>query len=73
MAKAEAKPSPFAPARLPDMPAVPGVRFAACQAGIRYAGRTDLMMAVLDLSQTQPAVRCRYKQRCRYKEQSRVN
>ena len=26
MAKAEAKPSPFAPARLPDMPAVPGVR-----------------------------------------------
>ena len=48
MAKAEAKPSPFAPARLPDMPAVPGVRFAACQAGIRYAGRTDLMMAVLD-------------------------
>jgi len=48
MAKEEAKPSPFAPARLPDMPAVPGVRFAACQAGIRYAGRTDLMMAVLD-------------------------
>ena len=46
MAKAEAKPSPFAPARLPNMPAVPGVRFAACQAGIRYAGRTDLMIAV---------------------------
>ena len=48
MAKAEAKPSPFAPARLPDMPSIPGVRFATCQAGIRYAGRTDLMMAVLD-------------------------
>ena len=48
MAKAEAKPSPFAPARLPDMPSIQGVRFATCQAGIRYAGRTDLMMAVLD-------------------------
>jgi glutamate N-acetyltransferase/amino-acid N-acetyltransferase len=30
------------------MPPVPGVRFAACAAGIRYAGRTDLMLAVLD-------------------------
>jgi len=47
MAKA-AKPSPFAPARLPDMPPLAGVRFAACEAGIRYAGRTDLMLAVLD-------------------------
>jgi glutamate N-acetyltransferase / amino-acid N-acetyltransferase len=47
MAKA-AKPSPFAPARLPDMPAVSGVRFATCEAGIRYRGRTDLMLAVLD-------------------------
>jgi glutamate N-acetyltransferase/amino-acid N-acetyltransferase len=26
---------------------VPGVRFAACAAGIRYAGRIDLMLAVL--------------------------
>ena len=43
MAKAAAKASPFAPARLPEMPPVPGVRLAACQAGIRYAGRTDLM------------------------------
>ena len=48
MAKTAAKPSPFAPARLPEMPAVPGVRLAACEAGIRYQGRTDLMMAVLD-------------------------
>ena len=48
MAKAAAKVSPFAPVRLPDMPAVPGVRLAACEAGIRYAGRTDLMTAVLD-------------------------
>jgi glutamate N-acetyltransferase / amino-acid N-acetyltransferase len=48
MAKSTVQPSPFAPARLPDVPVVPGVRLAACQAGIRYAGRTDLMMAVLD-------------------------
>jgi len=48
MAKATGKPSPFAPARLPDVPPVAGVRFAACAAGIRYAGRTDLMLAVLD-------------------------
>ena len=30
------------------MPAVPGVRFATGEAGIRYKGRTDLMLAVLD-------------------------
>jgi len=47
MAKA-AKVSPFAPERLPAMPAVPGVRLAACEAGIRYQGRTDLMAVVLD-------------------------
>jgi glutamate N-acetyltransferase/amino-acid N-acetyltransferase len=39
--------SPFAPARLPELPQVPGVKFAACAAGIRYANRTDLMLAVL--------------------------
>ncbi len=48
MAKSTVPPSPFAPARLPDVPQVPGVRLAACQAGIRYANRTDLMMAVLE-------------------------
>ena len=48
MAKSTVRPSPFAPARLPDVPIVPGVRLAACEAGIRYANRTDLMMAVLE-------------------------
>ena len=48
MAKSTVPPSPFAPARLPDMPQVAGVRFATCEAGIRYASRTDLMLAVLD-------------------------
>src|SRR5215468_1797526 len=47
MAKAAAKISPFAPSRLPDMPVVPGVKLAACEAGIRYKNRSDLMLAVL--------------------------
>jgi glutamate N-acetyltransferase/amino-acid N-acetyltransferase len=48
MAKSVAQPSPFAPARLADVPVIQGVRLAACEAGIRYANRTDLMMAVLE-------------------------
>jgi glutamate N-acetyltransferase/amino-acid N-acetyltransferase len=40
--------SPFAPARPPEVPPVPGVKFAACEAGIRYANRTDLMLATLE-------------------------
>jgi glutamate N-acetyltransferase/amino-acid N-acetyltransferase len=48
MARSTAPLSPFAPERLPEMPQVSGVRFAACAAGIRYADRTDLMLAVLD-------------------------
>jgi glutamate N-acetyltransferase/amino-acid N-acetyltransferase len=39
--------SPFAPAALPKVPAVAGVRFAVAEAGIRYANRTDLLLAVL--------------------------
>jgi len=40
--------SPFAPTRLPRLAPLQGVRLAACEAGIRYKGRTDLMVAVLD-------------------------
>jgi glutamate N-acetyltransferase/amino-acid N-acetyltransferase len=61
MAKAAAKPSPFAPAHLPEMPAVPGVKLAACEAGIRYRGRTDLMLAVLDPGTTVAGVLTRSK------------
>jgi glutamate N-acetyltransferase / amino-acid N-acetyltransferase len=43
-----AKPSPFAPASLPQVPVIDGVRFATAEAGIRYKGRTDLMLAVFD-------------------------
>ena len=40
--------SPLAPAQFPDMPAVDGVRLATAAAGIRYAGRTDVLLALLD-------------------------
>jgi glutamate N-acetyltransferase / amino-acid N-acetyltransferase len=40
--------SPLAPAAFPDMPAIPGVRFATAEAGIRYKGRTDVLFVALD-------------------------
>jgi len=40
--------SPLAPKRVPDMPAIAGVRLATAAAGIRYQGRTDVLMAVLE-------------------------
>ncbi len=44
--------SPFAPASLPDLPAIRGARLAACEAGIRYQGRKDLMLALFDAGTT---------------------
>jgi glutamate N-acetyltransferase / amino-acid N-acetyltransferase len=40
--------SPLAPARFPDLPAVAGARLATGRTGIRYQGRDDLLLAVLD-------------------------
>ncbi|PCJ09806.1 MAG: bifunctional ornithine acetyltransferase/N-acetylglutamate synthase [Rhodobacteraceae bacterium] len=40
--------SPLAPARFPDMPVIKGVRFAAIGAGVKYQGRTDVMLAQMD-------------------------
>jgi glutamate N-acetyltransferase/amino-acid N-acetyltransferase len=40
--------SPLAPASFPEMPPVAGVRLATAAAGIRYPGRTDVMLAVFD-------------------------
>ena len=40
--------SPLAPARFPDMPEIAGVRLATAAAGIRYAGRTDVLLTLLD-------------------------
>lgn len=39
--------SPLAPDRFPDLPVIKGVRFAAVAAGVRYAGRRDVMLAHL--------------------------
>ncbi len=39
--------SPLAPKRFPKMPAVEGVAFATAEAGIRYKGRTDVLLATL--------------------------
>src|SRR2546421_9949781 len=39
---------PLAPARFPDMPPVAGVRLATAAAGIRYVGRTDVLLALFE-------------------------
>ena len=41
----EMQKSPLAPESFPDMPEIKGVRFATAQAGVKYKGRTDLMLA----------------------------
>ena len=40
--------SPLAPKHVPDMPAIDGVRLATAEAGIRYAGRTDVLLVLFD-------------------------
>jgi len=40
--------SPLAPKSTPDVAPMEGVRFAAGAAGIRYKGRTDVMLAIMD-------------------------
>ena len=39
--------SPLAPANFPELPVIGGVDFAVAEAGVRYAGRTDVMLARL--------------------------
>lgn len=39
--------SPFAPTSFPSLPAVGGLQLAAAEAGVRYQGRPDLMLAAL--------------------------
>lgn len=48
MAKTKPAVSPLAPASFPDLPEISGVRFAAAPAGVKYAGRDDVMLAVVD-------------------------
>src|SRR5580692_3781413 len=40
--------SPLAPKTYPALPPIAGVRFATIAAGVRYSGRTDVMMALFD-------------------------
>ncbi|WP_412551394.1 bifunctional glutamate N-acetyltransferase/amino-acid acetyltransferase ArgJ [Shimia sp. MIT910701] len=39
--------SPLAPERFPDLPIIKGASFAAVEAGVKYSGRKDVMLAVL--------------------------
>ncbi len=40
--------SPLAPKKYPALPPIEGVRFAAAAAGVRYQGRTDVMLALFE-------------------------
>src|SRR3984957_17064547 len=44
--------SPLAPSNFPDMPEIAGVRIATGAAGIRYKGRTDVLVALFDKGTT---------------------
>src|ERR1700704_4378372 len=44
--------SPLAPTEVPDMPVIAGVKLATAAAGIRYKGRTDVLLAVMDKGTT---------------------
>jgi glutamate N-acetyltransferase/amino-acid N-acetyltransferase len=48
--------SPLAPTQVPEMPAIAGVRLATAAAGIRYAGRTDVLLALFDAGTTAAGV-----------------
>lgn len=40
--------SPLAPDNFPPLPAIAGVRLSACAAGVKYSGRTDVMVAEVE-------------------------
>ncbi|MFL6791911.1 MAG: bifunctional glutamate N-acetyltransferase/amino-acid acetyltransferase ArgJ [Bradyrhizobium sp.] len=44
--------SPLAPTDVPAMPVIAGVKLATAAAGIRYKGRTDVLLAVMDKGTT---------------------
>jgi glutamate N-acetyltransferase / amino-acid N-acetyltransferase len=48
--------SPLAPTRFAALPEIAGVRLAAAAAGLRYVGRTDVLLAVLDKGTTAAGV-----------------
>src|SRR5690606_33085974 len=44
--------SPLAPTDAPELPPIAGVRLATAAAGIRYKGRTDVLLALFDKGTT---------------------
>jgi glutamate N-acetyltransferase / amino-acid N-acetyltransferase len=44
--------SPLAPKSYPELPEIAGVRFATAEAGIKYKGRTDVLLAAFDAGTT---------------------
>ncbi len=58
---ATVKPSPFTPKTLPKLPVIDGVRFGTAEANVRYKGRTDLMLALLDPGSVAAGVTTRSK------------
>jgi len=53
--------SPLAPSNFPEMPEIAGVRMATAAAGIRYKGRTDVLLALFDKGTTVAGVFTRSK------------
>jgi glutamate N-acetyltransferase / amino-acid N-acetyltransferase len=53
--------SPNAPTTFPEMPAISGVKLATAAAGIRYKGRTDVLLAIMDKGTTVAGVFTRSK------------
>ena len=50
------KKSPLAPNAFPALPPVDGVKLATCETGVKYHGRDDLMLAVVDEGATAAGV-----------------
>ncbi|CUH85522.1 bifunctional glutamate N-acetyltransferase/amino-acid acetyltransferase ArgJ [Thalassovita mediterranea] len=48
--------SPLAPASFPELPVVQGATFASAAAGVKYQGRTDVMLALLQPGTTMAGV-----------------
>src|ERR1700679_322192 len=44
--------SPLAPTNVPEMPVIAGVKLATAAAGIRYKGRTDVLLVAMDKGTT---------------------
>jgi glutamate N-acetyltransferase/amino-acid N-acetyltransferase len=53
--------SPLAPKNVPTMPDIAGMRLATAEAGIRYKGRTDVLLAVFERGTTAAGVFTRSK------------